>query len=47
MRSLSRYEGPLMALAAAQDAHRRLQGGDPELPAVDLARYDALVGAPL
>ena len=37
----------MLALAAAQDTHRRLQGGDPELPAVDLARYDALVGAPL
>jgi len=35
------------ALAAAQEAQRRLKGGDPELPAVDLARYDALVGAPL
>ncbi len=37
----------MAALAAAQDAHRRLRSGEPELPAVDLARYDALVGAPL
>jgi transposase len=37
----------MQALAAAQEAHRRLKGGEPELPAVDLARYDALVGAPL
>ena len=35
------------ALAAAQEAQRRLQGGEPELPPVDLSRYDALVGAPL
>ena len=37
----------MAALAAAQDARRRLRSGEPELPAVDLARYDALVGAPL
>ena len=37
----------MAALAAAQEAQRRLRGGDLELPAVDLARYDALVGAPL
>ena len=37
----------MSALAAAQEAQRRLRSGDPELPAVDLARYDALVGAPL
>jgi transposase len=42
-----RDEAHMTALAAAQDAHRRLRGGDLELPAVDLARYDALVGAPL
>ena len=37
----------MRALSAAQEAQRRLRGGEPELPAVDLARYDALVGAPL
>jgi hypothetical protein len=37
----------MSALAAAQEAQRHLKGGEPELPAVDLARYDALVGAPL
>lgn len=37
----------MAALSAAQDARRRLRSGEPELPAVDLARYDALVGAPL
>ena len=37
----------MAALAAAQQARRRLAGDDLELPAVDLARYDALVGAPL
>jgi len=37
----------LAALAAAREAERRLRGGEPELPAVDLAPYDALVGAPL
>ena len=37
----------MSALAAAQAAQRRLRHGEPELPAVDLARYDALVGAPL
>jgi transposase len=37
----------MSALAAVQAAQRRLRNGDPELPAVDLARYDALVGAPL
>jgi transposase len=42
-----RDQAHMLALAAAQDAHRRLRGGDPELPAVDLGRYDALVGAPL
>lgn len=34
----------MSALAAAQEAQRRLRGGEPELPAVDLARYDALLG---
>jgi transposase len=37
----------MRALSAAQEVQRRLRGGEPELPAVDLARYDALVGAPL
>jgi transposase len=37
----------MRALAAAQAARRRLKGGEPELPAIDLARYDALIGAPL
>jgi len=37
----------MAALREAQAAQRRLKGGEPELPAVDLARYDALVGAPL
>ena len=37
----------LAALAAAQEARRRLRGGEPTLEPVDLARYDALVGAPL
>lgn len=37
----------LRALSAAQDARRRLQGGEPELPVIDLARYDALLGAAL
>ena len=37
----------MAALREAQAAQRRLRGGEPELPAVDLARYDALVGAPL
>ncbi len=32
-------------LRLARDAHRRLQDADPQLPAPDLARYDALVGA--
>lgn len=35
------------ALAAAREAQKRLRGREPELPAVDLARYDALVGSPL
>jgi transposase len=34
-------------LAQAQEAHRRLSSSEPRLEAVDLARYDALVGAPL
>ena len=34
----------MSALAQAQEAQRRLRGGEPELPAVDLARYDALLG---
>jgi len=34
----------MRALAAAQEAQRRLKGGEPELEAVDLARYDALLG---
>jgi hypothetical protein len=37
----------MTALAAARLAQRRLRAGEPELPAVDLARYDALVGVPL
>ncbi len=37
----------MRALRAAQEAQRRLRGEEPELPAVDLARYDALAGAPL
>ena len=37
----------MRALHAAQEAQRRLTCREPELPAVDLARYDALVGAPL
>jgi len=37
----------MAALREAQAAQRRLRDGEPELPAVDLARYDALVGAPL
>ena len=37
----------MAALREAQAAQRRLRGGEPELPAVELARYDALVGAPL
>ncbi len=37
----------MRALAAAQEAQKRLTRREPELPAVDLARYDALVGAPL
>lgn len=37
----------MAALAAAQEAQKRLTHREPELPAVDLARYDALVGAPL
>ena len=37
----------MTALAAAQEARRRLRGGEPTLEPVDLARYDALVGAPL
>jgi hypothetical protein len=34
----------MAALAAAQEVQRRLRGDEPELPAVDLARYDALLG---
>jgi transposase len=34
----------MTALALAQEAQRRLKGGDLELEAVDLARYDALLG---
>lgn len=37
----------MRALAAAQEAQKRLRHQEPELPAVELARYDALVGAPL
>jgi len=37
----------MAALAAAREAARRLRSGEPELEPVDLARYDALVGAPL
>ena len=37
----------MAALAAAQEAQKRLTHREPELPVVDLARYDALVGAPL
>jgi transposase len=37
----------MAALAAAQEARRRLRGGEPTLEPVDLGRYDALVGAPL
>jgi hypothetical protein len=37
----------MRALAAAQEAQKRLTHREPELPPVDLARYDALVGAPL
>jgi hypothetical protein len=37
----------MAALAAAQAASRRLKGGEPQLEAVDLSRYDALLGAPL
>jgi transposase len=32
-------------LRLARDAHRRLQDADPQIPAPDLARYDALVEA--
>ena len=39
-----RDPGHMSALAAAQEAQRRLRGGEPELPPVDLARYDALLG---
>ena len=35
------------ALALAQQAQRRLRRGAPELPAVDLSRYDALLGGSL
>jgi len=34
----------MAALAAAQEVQRRLRGGEPELPAVDLTRYDAVLG---
>jgi len=37
----------MRALAEAQAARRQLAVGEPELEPVDLARYDALVGAPL
>lgn len=37
----------MRALAAAQEAQKRLTHREPELPPIDLARYDALVGAPL
>jgi len=37
----------MAALREAQAAQRRLKGDEPELPAIDLVRYDALVGAPL
>jgi hypothetical protein len=36
-----------VALAAAREAQRRLKGGEPQLPAIDLSRYDALLGTPL
>ncbi len=42
-----RDEKHMAALAAAQQAHRRLAHREPEVEAVDLARYDALLGAPL
>lgn len=35
------------ALAAAQEAQKRLRSREPELPVIDLARYDALLGSPL
>jgi len=35
------------ALAAAREAQKRLAHREPTLEAIDLARYDALVGAPL
>ena len=34
------------AIRLAREARDRLEAGDPELPAVDLARYDALVEVP-
>lgn len=37
----------LRALAAAQAVQRRLRSGEPQLETIDLARYDALLGAPL
>ena len=37
----------LTALAAAQEAQRRLGRDEPKLPAIDLARYDALLGVSL
>ena len=37
----------MAAMREAQAAQRRLKGDEPELPAIDLVRYDALVGAPL
>jgi len=37
----------MRALSEAQQARRRLSHREPELEAIDLARYDALLGAPL
>jgi hypothetical protein len=32
------------ALRLAREAHQRLEAADPEIPAVDLGRYEALTG---
>jgi transposase len=37
----------MRALVAAKEVQRHLRQREPELPAIDLARYDALLGAPL
>jgi hypothetical protein len=37
----------MAALAEAQRARRRLRDREPELAAIDLTRYDALLGVPL